>query len=114
MYFELAKNIIATLSISIFSGCGHSVWTLGIDRLVNTKFDDHLYPPPVECRPNCGNYFWSSGTDHVFDKIINENEGNRYYITWSADCKCSIYVAPDGVIRSWRFESTIMDNCVVW
>jgi len=83
-----------------------------MNQFVGTTVDQHLGVPA--CRPNCENRFWAPMAEKKFDKVVSEGDGERLYITWSANCKYSIYVSPEGIIRSWRYETEIKDSCVVW
>ncbi|AHZ68979.1 hypothetical protein OU5_1900 [Pseudomonas mandelii JR-1] len=43
-----------------------------------------------------------------------EGDGNRYYFNWLFDCSYSVYTPADGVIRSWRFETSRPESCYVF
>ena len=96
----------------LLAGCAHSIWRDRMNQFVGTPVEQHLDVPA--CRPDCGNRFWGPTIrEGKFEKIVSEENGERLYITWSANCKYSIYVSPDGIIRSWRYETETKDSCVV-
>jgi len=84
-------------------GCStRSMWVDGMNGMVGESYCRHY------------NYFWSpSNKNKSFDRVEVEGGGRRYYITWYGECKYSIYVERDGLIRSWRYETNNMESCYV-
>lgn len=108
------KGIISALLICFLVGCApsYSVWVDGMNSWVGTRFESHIYE---SCAQGCGDSYWSpSNHNETFDKIINEQGGKRYYVTWLTTCKYSVLVGGDGVIKSWRYESSNTNNCFVF
>ena len=95
-------------------GCApsHGVWSRGLDSMVGTKFNDHIYQ---DCHNGCGDSYWSpSNKNEEFDKVIAQENDKRYYITWERACKYSILVSESGIIKSWRYETNEVNSCYVY
>lgn len=98
----------------LLTGCApsYSVWSGGLDLMVGTPFESHIYD---DCTNGCGDSYWSPvNNNEVYDKIVDESGGRRYYITWYSDCKYSIFVSGDGIIRSWCYEAEDKSACYVF
>jgi hypothetical protein len=54
------------------------------------------------------------GQAKTFDKVVDESGGKRYYITWIRDCRYSVFVAADRIIKSWRYETSNVKGCYVF
>lgn len=49
-----------------------------------------------------------------FDKVVLEEGGKRYFITWVRSCKYSMFVSINGVVESWRYEVKDIKDCYVF
>jgi hypothetical protein len=112
------KKIINVFLVCLFAiGCSspfYSTWVSATNGLVGTPFESHFWPP--RCLPDCLHQYWSpSNKNAAFDKVLDEEAGEkRYYITWLMDCRYSILVSKEGIIKSWRYEAEDKRSCFVF
>ncbi|PLR65225.1 hypothetical protein QCBJ_00220 [Pseudomonas sp. QC2] len=105
---------LLTVLLSALAGCApsHSNWENGMNLRVGTHFDSHLYK---DCTRGCGDSYWSPvNKNKTFDKVVDESGGSRYYITWIRDCRYSVFVSADRLIKSWRYETSNVKGCYVF
>ena len=110
----MIRNNAIILVLFLLVGCApsYSYWTDGMNALVGTKFESHIYS---DCSRGCGDSYWSPvNRNEVFDRVLEEGEGRRFYITWIRDCRYSVLVSRDGIIKSWRYEAANTKSCYVF
>lgn len=105
----------------LLAGCAPSAvgWKDSMDSLVGTHLTQHADSCSLEGRKCTGTLWspslWSPANDvRGFDQIEEEKDGKRYYVTWMASCKYSVFVSAGGVIISWRYETSLHDSCYVF
>ena len=58
---------------------------------------------------------WSPvNKERGFDRVVEEEEGRRYFITWIRKCRYSMLVSSSGIVRSWRYEVKDTRDCYVF
>lgn len=108
----LAKNKVVALLFFVATGLvgcapSHSGWEDELNSVIGDAFDKHY---KISNGP-----FWSPVNDNkVADKIVDEQTWKRYYLTWVRQCKYSVLVDDDGIIRSWRYETNDRGSCYVF
>ncbi len=89
-------------------GCAPSYngWEGGRDFIIGKKMNELSNKPGA---------LWSPASDiHSFDYVVIEGSDYRYYLTWIRTCKYSILVSLDGVVKSWRYETSDKHDCYVF
>lgn len=105
-------NIIYIVFFLVGCAPSYSVWEEGLGSFVGTSFESHIYD---DCASGCGSSYWSPvNNNEVFDRVVDESGGRRYYITWIRTCKYSIFVSGGGIIKSWRYETNDIKSCYVF
>jgi hypothetical protein len=83
-----------------------------MNYLIGTQFDPHVHK---DCTRGCGKVYWSPvNKEKKFDKVVDESAGKRYYITWIRDCRYSVLVSADRIIKSWRYETANVSGCYIF
>ena len=110
----MIKNNTIILLLFLLVGCApsHSGWISRTNALVGSRFEPGTYGG---CCDECANLYWSPvNRSVVFDRVTDEGESKRFYITWVRDCRYSILVSKDGFIKSWRYETVNTRNCYIF
>ena len=95
------------------SGCAPSasVWKDGMNWAIGKDFNSIV---TQTCRPGCISFWSPVNHNEVIDKVVEEPQGNRHYITWWKWCKYSVLVSPVGQIISWQYETNRPESCYVF
>lgn len=112
----MARKISMVAIMTLLVGCFYRAgWEGDRNKFVGLKLDPELilvdgYYAPLDFI----NYFfhWSSG--RKFDRAEPEGGGTRYYITYGGECRYSIFLDGDNVMRSWRYETSNRSQCIVY
>ncbi|AXK54949.1 hypothetical protein DWF74_16805 [Pseudomonas protegens] len=110
----MIKNNVFIMVLFFLVGCApsYSHWVGGMNAMVGTRFESHIY---ADCSRGCGDSYWSPvNRNEVFDRVLEEGEDRRFYITWIRDCRYSVLVSKDGIIKSWRYENANTKSCYVF
>lgn len=103
--------------LAFLAGCApsQSAWVSSKDGWAGTTFESHVYSICSRVPHTCTEPFWSPANKvKTFDKVVEENSGKRYYITWIRDCRYSVLVSPDSKIMSWRYETSDTSSCYLF
>lgn len=110
----MRRTSLVALIVFFLLGCApsYSHWVNGMNAWIGTRFESHIY---ADCSRGCGDSYWSPvNRNEVFDRVLYEGERKRFYITWIRDCRYSVLVSEDGIIKSWRYETDNTKSCYVF
>lgn len=121
----LTKPVFLTSLLLIFFiyGClpYRSAWESSLSQFVgNEIYLDKIFEEKSYIE--YGRYFYNKNVykgsgkwgKRGFDKIVNEDIGVRYYITYGNVCKYSILIDENNVMLSWRYETKNRSRCIVY
>lgn len=73
-----------------------------------------FYPQKEFLNANGKRFFSGANDVREVDSVDQEGDGTRYHLTWKGRCKYSILVDAQGVVVSWRRESSGRQGCYVF
>ncbi|CRM08894.1 hypothetical protein [Pseudomonas sp. 52 E 6] len=112
----LSKGLVF-VALALLAGCApsHSAWVSSRDGSNGTPMDSHIRTICSQSPGKCSDSFWSPvNQNRVFDRVVEEGQGKRYYITWIRDCRYSVWVDENRVVKSWRYETENTGSCYIF
>lgn len=74
----------------------------------------NFYPQKEFLNANGKRFFSGANDVREIDSVDQEGDNIRYHLTWKVRCKYSILVDAQGVVVSWRRESSSRQGCYVF